>query len=251
MWAQLIRARLRPGKEDRLQGISRLLRASEQPDSGLVRSTAMTDQKDPDAVYFLAVFESEAAARARENDPRREAALQDVRAAMAEAFEGERSFVDLNVVSEYTLRDSSTGAEDNVALFRRVIDELANKGNLAVVDEYFAPDFLEHEQLPPGIPPGREAVKAIFSMLHAGFPDLHANIEDTMAQDDRVLMRMTWHGTHTGDFMDIPATGKPVTFTVFDQVRIVDGKLTEHWGVLDMMAVMQQISPMPVSGGAG
>jgi quinol monooxygenase YgiN len=100
MWAQLITTRLKPGKEDDLPKLIEQLRALEQPGSGLVRSTAMRDQKDPSRVYMLVVFESEAAARARESDPRRQDGMQGARATMAEIFDGAPEFVDLTVVDE-------------------------------------------------------------------------------------------------------------------------------------------------------
>ena len=100
MWAQLITTRLKPGREGDLPVLLEQLRAVEQTGSGLVRSTAMRDQKDPSQVYMLVVFESEEKARARENDPRRKEALQTARATMAEVFDNNWEFVDLTVVSE-------------------------------------------------------------------------------------------------------------------------------------------------------
>jgi quinol monooxygenase YgiN len=102
MWAQLISVRLKPGKEAGLSTLMEQFRAIEQPGSGLVRSTAMQDQKDPSRAYMLVVFESEAQARARESDPTRAEALTDARATMAEIFDGAPEFVDLTVVGEYT-----------------------------------------------------------------------------------------------------------------------------------------------------
>ncbi|MGI8825943.1 MAG: antibiotic biosynthesis monooxygenase [Chloroflexota bacterium] len=101
MWAQLITGRLKPGKEDQLERLFQQLHATEQPGSGLVRSTAMRDQNDPSAVYTMVMFESEEKARAREQDPRREEGLGEVRATMAEIFEGPFAFVDLTVVAEH------------------------------------------------------------------------------------------------------------------------------------------------------
>lgn len=100
MWAQLITMQLKPGKEGELPALVELFRATEQADSGLVRSTAMQDQKDPSRVYMLVMFESEEAARARETDPRREEALKPARAKMAEIFDGAPEFVDLTVAGE-------------------------------------------------------------------------------------------------------------------------------------------------------
>jgi len=100
MWAQLITLRLKPGKEEEVQGFVDLLRAAEQPGSGLVRSTTMRDQNDPSRIYTLVVFESEEQARARENDPQRQERLQPARATMAEILDGAPEFVDLTVVAE-------------------------------------------------------------------------------------------------------------------------------------------------------
>lgn len=102
MWAQLMSIRLKTGGEARLSEVMAKLRAIEQPDSGLVRTTVMRDQKDPSRVYTLVVFESEEKARARETDPRREEGLHAVRAAMAEIFDGAPTFVDLDVIEETT-----------------------------------------------------------------------------------------------------------------------------------------------------
>jgi quinol monooxygenase YgiN len=101
MWAQLIITRLKPGKEGDLPRLIEQLQAAEQPGSGLVRATAMQDQKDPSRVYMMVVFESEEKARARENDPRRNEGLEVARATMAEIFDGAPEFVDLTVLEEF------------------------------------------------------------------------------------------------------------------------------------------------------
>jgi quinol monooxygenase YgiN len=100
MWAQLITMRLKPGKDAELPTLIEQLRAAEQPNSGLVRSLALRDQNDPSRVSFLVVFESEAHARARESDERRQSGLDSARATMAEIFDGAPEFVDFEVVAE-------------------------------------------------------------------------------------------------------------------------------------------------------
>ncbi|MGD0084297.1 MAG: antibiotic biosynthesis monooxygenase [Acidimicrobiales bacterium] len=100
MWAQLITMRLKPGKEGDLPRLYEQLRAVEQPGTGLLRTMAMQDQKDPSRVYNFVIFESEEKARAREQDPRRQEGLQAVRATMAEIFDGPPEFVDLTVVED-------------------------------------------------------------------------------------------------------------------------------------------------------
>ena len=101
MWAQLISVRLKPGREGDLKGLVEQLRAIEQPDSGLLRSTAFQDEHDRTRVHMLVVFESEEKARAREQDPRRAEELKSVRTLMAEIFDGPPTFEDLKVVADF------------------------------------------------------------------------------------------------------------------------------------------------------
>jgi quinol monooxygenase YgiN len=101
MWAQLITTRLKPGMEQELPKLFDQLKATEQPGSGLLRSTAFRDQKDPSRMYMLVIFESEEKARAREQDERRQEGLAAARATMAEVFVGAPEFIDLVVVSDF------------------------------------------------------------------------------------------------------------------------------------------------------
>lgn len=101
MWAQLITTRLKPGKDQELPKLFEQLKAIEQSGSGLLRSTAFRDQKNPSHLYMLVIFESEEKARAREQDERRQEGLEAVRATMADVFEGAPEFVDLIVVSDF------------------------------------------------------------------------------------------------------------------------------------------------------
>jgi steroid delta-isomerase-like uncharacterized protein len=131
--------------------------------------------------------------------------------------------------------------EQNKALLSRVIKEVFNQGKTSLIDELFAPGFVEHEEPPPGMPPGREGVKQIVSLFRSAFPDLKVKIDDTIADGDKVVIRSTWSGTHKGEFMGIAPTGKSVSFGVIDIVRIAGGKIVEHWGQMDSMRMMQQL----------
>ena len=102
MWAQIIKTRVKPGSEADVALLMDQFKAAEQPDSGLIRSTTMRDQKDPDSLYIMVVFDSEESARAREQDPRREPGLAAARETMGRIFEGAPEFLDLTVVSETT-----------------------------------------------------------------------------------------------------------------------------------------------------
>ena len=138
--------------------------------------------------------------------------------------------------------------EQNKALLRQFMEEIFNRGNMRRADELLAPDFVEREELPPGIPRDREGVKQLTTMLHSAFPDFKFTIDDMIAEGDKVVVRSTWSGTHKGEFMGIPPTGKSVSFGVFDIVRIAGGKVVEHWGQMDNMRMMQQLGVIPVPG---
>ena len=138
--------------------------------------------------------------------------------------------------------------EQNKALARRIMEEVINQGNASLADELFAPDFVEHEELPPGIPSGIEAVKTLFTMFRGAFPDFQVKVDDLIAEGDKVVVRSTWSGTHKGEFMGIPASGKRVSFGVYDTIRMADGKVVEHWGQMDNMGLMQQIGAIPAPG---
>lgn len=141
--------------------------------------------------------------------------------------------------------------EQNKALVRRMVEEIFNRGNIGRADEFLAPDFVEHEELPPGMPSGREGVTQLTAMLRRAFPDFKATIDDMVAEGDKVVLRMTWRGTHKGEFMGVPPTGKSVSFGVIDIIRVAGGKLAEHWGQMDSMGLMQQLGAIPAPGDAG
>lgn len=139
-------------------------------------------------------------------------------------------------------------AEENKALVRRFIEEIFNQGNMPAVDEILAPGFVEHEELPPGIPRDREGVKQLTGMLRSAFPDFKASIEDVIAGGDKVVIRMVWNGTHKGEFMGIPPSGNSISVEVIDIMRLEGGKVVEHWGQMDNMGLMQQLGAMPGPG---
>lgn len=131
-------------------------------------------------------------------------------------------------------------AEQNKARFREFIEEIINKRNIAKLDEYLTPDFVEHEVVEP-FPATRDGVRQFFTGMLSAFPDLKVTINDAIAEGDKVVMRETWTGTHKSEFMGIPATGKRVEFSVIDIVHMKDGKATDHWGVSDTLKMMQQM----------
>lgn len=131
--------------------------------------------------------------------------------------------------------------EEGKALFHRYMDELANRGNMAAADELVAADVVEHEEPPPGTPPGREGVKHFFTMLRSAFPDIRITVEDQVAEGDKVVSRVVCRGTHRGEFMGLPPTGRQVEYEAIDIVRIIDGQIVEHWGVTDIYGLLRQL----------
>ena len=139
-------------------------------------------------------------------------------------------------------------SEENKALYRKFVDEVINKKNLAAIDELMASDYIEHDEMPPGMASGVEGMKQMMGMFFSAFSDLQTTTEDVIAEGDRVVGRHVFTGTHSGDFMGIPATGKRVSIGEIHIVRIVNGKGVEHWGQVDMMGMMQQLGVIPAPG---
>jgi len=133
---------------------------------------------------------------------------------------------------------------DHAATLRRFY-ELINAGDIDGFGELLADDFVEHEET-PGLAPTKDGVKAFFRMQMAAFPDLHFHVEDVLASGDKVVARARITGTHKGELMGIPPTGKSIDVPLIDIIRFGDdGLAREHWGVFDAMAMMQQLGVVP------
>ena len=137
-----------------------------------------------------------------------------------------------------------TKAQQNKTIVRRFVEEFQNGGNESAAEELLAADFVDHTPF-PGVSPDREGVKRLFAALRQAFPDLRAKIHDQVAEKERVATRKTFRGTHRGEFLGIAPTGRSVSFDAIDVVRIADGRIAEHWNVLDLMGLLQQIGPRP------
>jgi predicted ester cyclase len=126
--------------------------------------------------------------------------------------------------------------------------EVFGQGKLEAVEQFFSPDFQEHEE-GPGKDRGREGLKDIVRTVRGGFPDLRVSVEAISEDDDQTWARVTFSGTNTGELMGHPPTGRQATWTAIDQCRYADGKLVEHWGVVDLLSMMQQIGMVPPAQG--
>jgi predicted ester cyclase len=132
----------------------------------------------------------------------------------------------------------------NKALVLASIDEGWNRHQLAIFDELFDPDLVDHS-LPWDLPATREGMKQHAARYWTAFPDLHLTIEDQIAEGDRVVTRWTARGTHTGWLMHVPPTGKPVTMTGIRVDRVLSGRIVETWAEFDQLGVLEQLETAP------
>jgi len=134
--------------------------------------------------------------------------------------------------------------EFNKTLARRFWEEAVNQVNLTVLDERMPACCIQHLS---DVPPGRPGLKQFDTVEFAAFPDRHATIEDAFSEGDKVVTRTFIKATHTGPLGNIAATGRQVSIAVVDIWRIEDGQLTEHWGIVDNLGMLQQLRVIPVS----
>jgi predicted ester cyclase len=126
------------------------------------------------------------------------------------------------------------------AVVRRLIDEGFSAGRPEVIDELIADDLVEHQDYGPGHAPGAAGVKAVMASLHRAFPGFRLTIDDLVVAGDVVWIRNTATGVNDGSYMGHAPTGRPIRIDVFDMLRVVDGKVVEHWGVPDRLAALFQ-----------
>ena len=141
---------------------------------------------------------------------------------------------------------------DNKTVSRRFLEEVWNKGNLAVLNEIITRDHVNSGPgTLPGLPNGPEGSKQLVTVYRNAFPDVHFTIDDQIAEGDKVVTRWTAHGTHQGELVGIPATGKSSTVTGISVDRLVNGKIAESWGIFDQFGMMQQLGVIPTPELAG
>lgn len=138
-------------------------------------------------------------------------------------------------------------SETNKALARRVFDTL-NEHDLTPVKHLYAADAIYHD-LPPDVTQDWEGVVTSMGRAFEAFPDMRSEVDELVADGDRVAIRYHWTGTHTGPMADIPPTGKTVNMTGAAIYRFADGKITEVWLKTDRMTMLQQLGLMPAPGG--
>lgn len=121
-----------------------------------------------------------------------------------------------------------------------------NGGKESTADALLDERLVSHSPF-PGQAPGPQGVKDTFALFHRAFPDLHAKLEDLVAEGDKVAGRFIVTGTHRGEFMGRAATGNPVTYEEVVILRFENGRIIEHWAVADALALMQGIGAVPAA----
>jgi predicted ester cyclase len=135
-------------------------------------------------------------------------------------------------------------SEQNKAAVRRFIQKGLNEQNLDEFDNYYFPEVVNHV-LPPNMPQGVEGTKMFASMFIGAFPNLDVTVDDLVAEGNKTVLRWTARGTHQGDLMGVPPTGKNILITGMAIDRFEDGRSVEHWEILDQLGMMQQLGVIP------
>ena len=129
----------------------------------------------------------------------------------------------------------------------RIPLEILNQGRYDLIDEIYAPDFVEHYEQ-PGFAPTREGFKQFAMAYRAAFPDLHYTVDDAIEAGDKIVHRLSASGTMKGDFAGMPATGKHATWTEIHIGRVANGRVVEHWGLVDQLGLFVQLGIVPKPG---
>jgi predicted ester cyclase len=138
--------------------------------------------------------------------------------------------------------------EKTKALIHRWVDEAWNKGNLAVADEIYDPNYILYRTGSPSIVRGVEGLKRLVADARLAFPDVQGAIDDLIAEGDKVVWRWTFRGTNLGSFMGMAPTRRPVTMNAIEISRFSGGKVVEEWAVSDGLGLMQQLGVIPKPG---
>jgi steroid delta-isomerase-like uncharacterized protein len=132
---------------------------------------------------------------------------------------------------------------DNKVTVRRFYDEVINQKHLAVLEELHGDHYVSHD-----LPSDPAELKRFIDGFHSAFPDGQITVEQMIAEGDTVALRATFHGTQTGQFQNIPPTGKTVTVPAQDMYRLSEGKIVEHWGGPNLLRLLQQLGVVPQMG---
>lgn len=137
-------------------------------------------------------------------------------------------------------------SEQNKALVRRLYEDIVNGRNMEKSRELCPPDYVHHDpSLPGGNIQGLDNYLHTIAFFFTAFPDLHITVEEVIADEEKVATRWTWTGTHQGDLMGMPPTGKTVSVPAISIHRVANGQLAEGWVNFDAMGLMRQLGAIP------
>lgn len=136
-------------------------------------------------------------------------------------------------------------AEESKAIVRRFWG-VWEEGDIDLVDELLASDYVNHSPATPDQPTDPEGVKAVVGMFRGAMPDLRVIIEDMIAEGDKVVVRYTLEGTHEGELFGVSPTGRRLSIKSISVERVSDGKIREHWRITDSLHMMQQLGVIPM-----
>jgi len=141
-------------------------------------------------------------------------------------------------------------AEENKAIVRRFYQEAFSQGNLAILDEITAADFVNHDPSGPpgGWPGGPEGMRMVVGTYRTAFPDVQMTVEDQLAEGDKVVTRWSARGANTGSLMGMPPTGRSIAISGISIERIAGGKIAETWVNFDGLGMLQQLGVVPMPG---
>ncbi len=130
---------------------------------------------------------------------------------------------------------------DYKALVQEMYKGIGAGGDVdAAVDKYLAEDFIEHEAI-PGMGNTRDTARQLFTMMREAITDFHVDVHDLLQEGDKVVARVSFVGTHTGEFMGVPASANPVSINAIDILQFRGDQCVAHWGVMDMAGALQQM----------
>jgi len=137
-------------------------------------------------------------------------------------------------------QDTKSTKINNKVWVNEFYTEFLNKGNIKLLDSLVADDYIENEPI-PGFELNKKGLKDYFKMMFVAFPDFKANIDFMVEEKDKVVIYLTYTGTHKGNYMGAKGSNKKINFKAIDIIKIKNGKMVEHWGVLDVMTMMEQL----------
>ena len=207
--------------------------------SGAVAGYMMRPLDRPSDLTLVAVFADRASYETNANDPGQDAWYRNLR----DLLEDDPAWEDGDYLS-----GEAGGVGQQKAAVRRYYEDVINRGNLAALDELFAPDCVTHLAGNPEPLVGPAGQRHMVTMFLEPFPDGVIALESLVSEGDRAVARIRYRATQTGPFQGIPPTGRPVDMSGVFEARFAGGQITEAWASPDMLSLLQQLGALPAPG---